>query len=618
MKKVFHFFLLPLTLLGTCILPQTVSSQSVASRIGNSPYPVSSRPDTLCLINIQNYTPSQQFTTVTLQGILSEAKPRILVQWGNLPFQTALHTGYGITYDSTYLNDFTGLIGHFSNTISGYLLCLLNDSSANIAVTSCRFFNAIAVTPADTATMSSLGIPQIYNMIGKSQHWVFDTFQPVLSKRVISYQDTVKNAYLSDYSIFAGALQYWDTTNTAFSDTVYNNLLPNSVMEGWGPDEHSSVLQCSQHGVMVNASDWASNLSVYTNIDAALAQKNESSDTTIIPGKHTVCFVMTDGDKVQWLTGPFGTNTGWYGSPHRGQANIGWTISPALAELAPAMMKNFYDSAANTPQGQDYFIAAASGMGYYYPDAFNGLDSAAAITSRMMQKSDLHILNIIGNVFSDSLFAPYLNEPNIDAIFYYDYTNYSGLTGLASCANGKPVISARFNLWTAPYDPTIAATIINEAAKDPSSPAGYSLIDVNVWTNSVDSILITISKFDSSVRVVTPDAFVKLFRKGVSCDSLLGISAIGKLNNKTEVQLSCRPNPVNQQATVLYSLPESADAELSLYNICGQKMMALKSGLMRAGPQQTEMNVSGLAPGIYYLNLKGASFSASVKCAVVK
>ena len=296
MKNIFHNLLLTVILGISCAIPALLSAQTIASRIGNSPYPVSTRPDTLCLINIQNFTPTQQFTTVTLQGLLSETKPRILVQWGNLPFQTALNTSYGITYDSTYLNDFSGLMGHFADSVSGYLLCLFNDSSANIAVTSCRFFHAITVTPADTATMNSLGIPMMYNMIGKSQHWVFDTFQPVLSKRIISYQDTVKNAYLSDYSIFAGAMQYWDTTYTAFSDTLYNNLLPNSAMEGWGPDEHSSVLQCSQHGVAVNASDWASNLSVYTNIDAPLAQKSHSSDTTIIPGTHTVCFVMTDGD----------------------------------------------------------------------------------------------------------------------------------------------------------------------------------------------------------------------------------------------------------------------------------------------------------------------------------
>ena len=272
-----------------------------------------------------------------------------------------------------------------------------------------------------------------------------------------------------------------------------------------------------------------------------------------------------------------------YGSPHRGLANIGWTISPAMAELAPAMMKFFYDSAANTPQGQDQFICAASGLGYFYPDAFNGLDSIADITSRIMQKSDLHILNIIGNVFSDTFFTPYLNEPNIDAIFYYDYTNYSQLNGQAMCINNKPVISAQYDLWSYPYVPAIIGPAVNNQAKDPYSADGYSIIDVNVWSNTVDSILRCISYFDSTIRVVSPQDFVTLFKAGVTgCDSVTGIHQ--PLISKAV--LNCYPNPVGSQANVSLTLPEETDGEIALYDLCGQKVETISSGLQTVGLHQ--------------------------------
>ena len=47
---------------------------------------------------------------------------------------------------------------------------------------------------------------------------------------------------------------------------------------------------------------------------------------------------MSDGDNIQWLLNWFITDRRWFGSNNRGQTSIGWTISPALSELAPTVM----------------------------------------------------------------------------------------------------------------------------------------------------------------------------------------------------------------------------------------------------------------------------------------
>jgi hypothetical protein len=39
-----------------------------------------------------------------------------------------------------------------------------------------------------------------------------------------------------------------------------------------------------------------------------------------------VAFLMTDGDNIQWLLGPFSTSPSWFASPDRGLVPLGWTV----------------------------------------------------------------------------------------------------------------------------------------------------------------------------------------------------------------------------------------------------------------------------------------------------
>ena len=45
--------------------------------------------------------------------------------------------------------------------------------------------------------------------------------------------------------------------------------------------------------------------------------------------KHTLTFIMTDGDNLQWLFGPWAFSENWYGAKNRGVIPFGWTISPS-------------------------------------------------------------------------------------------------------------------------------------------------------------------------------------------------------------------------------------------------------------------------------------------------
>ena len=133
---------------------------------------------------------------------------------------------------------------------------------------------------------------------------------------------------------------------------------PCSAVLGWG-DEHSLVTTASQHSVYVHAADFVSNLAYTSNLPPPppgfFAQRTLRQAPPVTQ-THTVCFLMSDGDNLQWydclplrivvsdhtrtfifirLLRDFAVSPQWYGSPDRGLVSMGWTAPPVLSELAP-------------------------------------------------------------------------------------------------------------------------------------------------------------------------------------------------------------------------------------------------------------------------------------------
>jgi hypothetical protein len=290
-----------------------------------------------------------------------------------------------------------------------------------------------------------------------------------------------------------------------------------SVLLGWGASEYFTVKRASERQVNVLPSDWVKNLSVYSNMKAEARQKQAlKSAQDAGAKKHTLCFVYTDGDNIQWLLNDFLTDRRWFGNENRGQVDIGWTIAPALVELAPTVLKLIYERAANTTNGQDYFIAGPSGFGYIYPSFYPALEEGAALHNKYMEQADLSIVNLIDSAYSIDAVVPFLRQENIDAVFYYDFSYYAAQNGRISFFGGKPIIGARYNLWGGFEDPVSLAQKINTLPKTTLHETGYTLVPVHNWTHSVDDILECVALLDSNVQVVAPDAFVQLIKTNLN------------------------------------------------------------------------------------------------------
>jgi hypothetical protein len=349
-------------------------SQAQTLRVPGSPYPVSAVPDSVFLTS-ENYTVSERVALQTLQGVIAQTKPAIL---RDLSGHRALVEKAGIKVNDAYYNNFPGLLAFFANRLSGYILCNQKDRSTNVAISLAGVMNAIAI-PADIEqTAINAGLTRLLDVRARDEAWALANYGNLFSKQIATYQQSSDDrvSFMGDYSAYTKAFQFWDNSPTgSIANSAYNRMNKGATFFGWGPEEYGTVEQLSLKSMSIIPSDWAANMSTLSNIPAktkVFKQKELIKPFEVKTGVHTVCFVITDGDNVQWLLGSHDNINNW-NNPARAHVNLGWTISPSLAELAPAVYEKYVDNCLTTPDGRNVLIAGPSGKSYFFhgrmPDA---------------------------------------------------------------------------------------------------------------------------------------------------------------------------------------------------------------------------------------------------------
>ena len=80
------------------------------------------------------------------------------------------------------------------------------------------------------------------------------------------------------------------------------------------------------------------------------------------------------------------------------------------------------------------------------------------------------------------------------------------------------------------------------------------------------------------------------------------------------------PNPVRQQATIRYIVPEGSvqPVRLDIYNVLGQRVATLVDGPQSPGRKERMLNVEHLASGVYFLRLHVGDAARSRRVTVVR
>jgi len=404
---------------------------------------------------------------------------------------------------------------HFGGILSGDTSVLNGWSVSGVN-------HGLLVTPDLVSFAQSLGLTQLDDVRSMTPESVWQKYNASYSKSILIYQDPNKYGYLGDYGTFTHSFAMYSNLTSSFASTVFSSLQKDSALLGWGT-ENDLVSVSSKHAVYVHAADWAVNLPVFTNVEVLSFTQIKLPTLTPV-AKHSVAFLFTDGDNVQWMVSDFPTNSKWFGSPNRGKVPIGWTVTPALSELAPNILDYLYTSSTNTSTGSDTFVAAPSGQGYMYPCEYSDNTGFASMLDKYLPRGDMRVLNIIDNtnVPSASPQVSYYSQlSNVDGIIYYQYDYYSMLNGSISWSNNKPVVGGRADLRNGTNSPQQIANMVNNLARtanghNPASPEAYTLIPVHAWSMFVDDVITCANLFDSSVvRVVSPAQLINLIKANV-------------------------------------------------------------------------------------------------------
>jgi hypothetical protein len=361
---------------GATMIPATARAATAPAAAQGISWPVGqilprfAAPGRLDVADLSAATADEQLLLTTLQGIVNRTKPRIYLL---LPQNEGLYTwlddldvGYTVASDpmnllTTYRAEITGAVLYDPN-VAG---------TVNVATTLAGLHNAVA-TSADLA--ASAGLPIVADLRGEfaadldAYTWAVTNLWPLTSHRMMIGLDPGIASFLRDYGVanrgFVAFLDPGQPSELALLEQVLSDLPQGSPYLGWWPSdvtgESDGTQVTSQYGVVVVASDYSANLTVFGGVRAPVSPARRRAAVPALENKIYVTFTVTDGDNLQY--DQHRMRQIWE-DPNRGAVPLNWTVQPLGAAVAPSFLSYYQRTATSN----DYFMSGPSGAGYVYP-----------------------------------------------------------------------------------------------------------------------------------------------------------------------------------------------------------------------------------------------------------
>jgi len=97
-----------------------------------------------------------------------------------------------------------------------------------------------------------------------------------------------------------------------------------------------------------------------------------------------------------------------------------------------------------------------------------------------------------------------------------------------------------------------------------------------------------------------------------------GIQPRLSLDPRHGIQFSIGPNPANPITWISYNLPYPQKAEIAVYNLLGQKVATLASGLQIPGERSVVWNTGNTPSGVYFIRFESSIYDWAGRIVVVK
>ena len=387
----------------------------------------------------------EQVAATIIAGIVNRPQPRVYLLTGNdddawlklvfstLPQTPSPQSGHGAL---------SALLDKYHSFCKGLIIFNPNlIDTINVATTIAGQRDGIVVSPGLVEDLQSKYDLPILEDLRKYQwsnrfqayRWAQQNLLAGASSRIIAGLDPGAFCGLRSFLVATRAFVYWLDSSQylpELSDGVlserglvqqlYQPFAGRAVHLGWFIHEPSGVALTSQAALPVLASDYFTNLEVWTALqmpERLVSLQSEGvtagSSAAIKKNKVYVSFTMSDGDNLQYCQHRL---LNLWNDRARGSVPIGWTLSPALLQTAP-VMADYY---LRTATANDEFIAGPSGAAYLFPSFWpeDQLGPFLQRTGKLMQVAGMTTLEVLDSdvVYSSGL--PVVSKASLNGMAF--------------------------------------------------------------------------------------------------------------------------------------------------------------------------------------------------------
>lgn len=404
-------FLILLSVMILYVFPETETpNMAYAARFNGISWPLGQAfPHFCCIttaldqIDITNLDNEQKLLFVTLEGLVNRTQPRIYIK-------DAVREDYRLWPQQMHLTlnpilDPYSMITKYQSQIAGLIVYDPTvPDTMNLATTIAGLKDALVASPEEAIRLQAIPYHQhILVDLRKNKfpsasavyQYAYRTYWAQTGHRLIAGLSVKTFGTFRDYAIATRSMIVWldprDQMQKAILDAFFKDMGAGSAYMGWWADERSGVREASLYGIGTFASDLSSNLTVMGATQQAIIHRSSQPQQLTLENKTYIAIFLSDGDNIQINQHLIATK---WADPDRGKVPIGWTLSPALVDLAPAVL-NYYKSTATS---NDELISGPSGMGYAYPNLMSAaaLSVYTAQTRTYLQLAGFDIITVWG------------------------------------------------------------------------------------------------------------------------------------------------------------------------------------------------------------------------------
>ncbi len=504
---------------------------------GNGLLPAFQAPEHLDVYDIRNASYDIQLSVTTIAGLINRQQPKVYLLsksddafWLNQVFAHIPHEISAARDEAvleTLLNGYRNRVAGLITYDPGFI------DSVNVATTLAGQKDCIVVSPALAETLQ--GPPhrlpvvadlRIYQWKSRVQAYLWaesNLLKNATPDLVAGLAPKIPGA-LRSFLIATRTFVYWLDARNVLPDIRHGWLTERSLMKrilkafapgtihlGWYVNEALGVRLTSEAALPMLASDYFCNLEVWTsmqNVGAgfAPAQPEAPAQPTAMPEapalspKTYVSFTMSDGDNLQYNQHRMAQ---LWQDPVRGTIPIGWTISPTLVRVAPALAA--YYTRMATPN--DELVVGPSGAGYMLPSCWPAAYLPAFLqrTGELMQAINLDVIEVLdtGLLFSQAFINQNLQQEFVKVLAPFGIRGVLSGSGQTRSSwkniSGVPIIQ---NLGPAGSVNKAVNLVRNATSKARNSQ--FLNVYIIAWSMTPSDLKQVIQQLGNEYEVVTP------------------------------------------------------------------------------------------------------------------